>query len=146
MRVRINEKEYAWGDIGVYALGRFITNITAINYKTKKVKERRYGAGREARSIQHGRRECEGDWNISQSEVDALNRAAREAGYKDFLDLDLDIVVSYIPEFGVAVTTDHIQCASFSEIPKGMKEGDLQSEHSMPFVCLNIDYDTSNPY
>jgi len=146
MRVKINQKEYAWGDISVYVLGRFIFGLTAIEYTTKKEKTHRYGAGRNPRSIQHGKRTPEGKWAISQSEVEALNRAARAKGCKDFLDLDIDIVVSYIPEYSDVITIDHIQCASFSELPKGMKEGDANSEHSMPFVCLDIDYDTTNPY
>lgn len=146
MRVKINNKEYAWGDIQVFVLGRFVLGLKAVEYKTKKEKEANYGAGRDPRSIQHGKRAYEGSITISQSEVEALNRAARAKGYKDILDVDIDLVVSYIPEYSEVITIDHIQCASFSEFPKGMKEGDKMSEHAMPFVCLDIDYDTANPY
>lgn len=138
--IRINNKEYAWGDIKVIMWGRPVIGLTGIEYKTKKDKELRYASGRNAHSIQHGRRSNEGTLTITQSELQAMNNAAKQKGYKDILDVELDIVVSYIPEGSVALTIDKIVCASFSELPKGMKEGDMKSEHSLPFVCLDIDY------
>ena len=146
MRVKINHKEYAWGDIQVFVLGAFILGLKGIEYKSKKDKELNHGAGREPRSIQHGKRTYEGTLTISQSEFEALNRAARAKGFKDFLDLEIDIVVSYMPEYSDVITVDHIQCASFSELPKGMKEGDMKSEHPLPFLALGIEYDTTSPY
>lgn len=144
--IKINQKEYAWGDIQVFMLGAFVLGLKGIEYKSKKNKELNFGAGRDARSIQHGRRENDGTLTVSQSDLEALNRAARAKGYKDILDIDVDIVVSYMPEYSDVITVDHIRCASFSEIPKGMKEGDMKSEHALPYLCLDIDYDTANPY
>jgi hypothetical protein len=138
--VKINNKEYAWGDIEVVVLGKPVTGITGIEYNAKKAKEAKFGAGREPKSIQHGRREYEGTLTLMQSEVIALNKAAQAGGYKDLLDVDVDIVVCYMGDNGI-VATDVITCASFSELPKGMKEGDLQSEHALPFVALNIQND-----
>lgn len=139
--VKINEKEYAWGDITVVIFGRPVTGITGIEYKTKKAKEAKFGAGREAKSIQHGKREVEGTITLMQSEFTALNQAARQKGYKDILDVDFDILVSYMD--GVAITTDRIVCASISELPSGMKEGDMQSEHALTFLALDVDYDVT---
>jgi len=138
--VKINNKEYAWGDITVVVLGRSVIGITGIEYTTKKNKEARFGAGREPKSIQHGRREYEGKLTLMQSEVIALNKAAQMSGQKDILDVDVDIIVAYIGDNNI-ITTDKITCASFSELPKGMKEGDLQSEHAMAFVALDIEND-----
>ncbi len=146
MGVRINNKEYAWGDIQVFVLGAFVTGLKEVTYATKKAKEHNHAAGREPRGIQHGKRTYEGSWGITQSELESLNRAARVKGYKDLLDVDINIVVTYVPEHSDVVTTDVIEGASFSEIPKGMKEGDMSSTHTMPFLALNIDYDTTNPY
>ncbi|MCR9011960.1 MULTISPECIES: hypothetical protein [Porphyromonadaceae] len=139
--VRINNKEYAWGDIIVTLFGRPVTGITGIEYKTKKAKEAKFGSGRHAKSIQHGKREIEGTITLMQSEIIALNQAARQKGYKDILDVDFDILVSYMD--GVAITTDKIVCVSISELPAGMKEGDTQSEHALPFLALDIDYDVT---
>ncbi len=146
MGVKINQKEYAYGDIKVFILGAFVLGLKGIEYSTEKVKEHNYGAGREPRGIQHGKRTPKGTLTTTQSDLEALNRAARAKGYKDLLDVDIDVVVSYAPEYSDVITVDVIEGASFSEMPKGMKEGDMSSTHALPFLALNIDYDTTNPY
>ena len=118
-------------------MGRPLTGLRGIEYTAKKSKEALFGSGVNPKSIQHGRREYEGTLTVLQSEMEALNRAAKEAGYTDCLDLEFDIVVTYTS--GETVTTDIIRCASITEFPKGMKEGDLNSEHAVPFIALGID-------
>lgn len=138
--MRINGKEYAWGDVTIVLLGRPVVGCTGIEYKTKKNKEAKFGWGRSAKSIQHGRRECDGTLTLMQSELIALNQAARTNGYRDILDVDVNISVAYASENGI-ITTDKIINASFSELPAGMKEGDMQSEHALPFIAQDIEYD-----
>lgn len=142
--VRINGKEYAFGDITVVMWGRPVVGLLEINYKTSKEKSPLQAHGRIAKSIQHGKRTTDGTIVVTQSELVAMNRAARQKSYKDVLDVDVDIVMSYMPEDSTAITVDIIRCASFKEIPMGMKEGDLYSQHAMPFVALDCDYDTTN--
>lgn len=132
-----NSKEYSYCDLQATILGRPLTGLRGIEYTAKKAKEAVFGAGINPKSIQHGRREYEGTLTVLQSELEALNRAAKESGYTDCLDLEFDIVVTYIS--GETVTTDIIRCASITEFPKGMKEGDLNSEHALPFIALGID-------
>lgn len=132
-----NSKEYSYCDVQATILGRPLTGLRGIEYTAKKSKEALFGAGVNPKSIQHGRREYEGTLTVLQSEMEALNRAAKEAGYTDCLDLEFDIVVTYTS--GETVTTDIIRCASITEFPKGMKEGDLNSEHALPFIALGID-------
>ncbi len=132
-----NSKEYSYCDMSVTVLGRPITGLHGMEYTAKKAKEALYGAGVNPKSIQHGRREYEGTLTVLQSELEALNRAAKEAGYTDCLDLEFDIIVTYVSK-GV-LTTDIVRCASITEFPKGMKEGDLNSEHALPFIALGID-------
>ena len=139
-KVIINQREYAYGDISVYAFGQNIGGLRGIDYKLSKAKDYVRGAGRNPRGIQHGERGCEGTLTILQSELDAMNRTARAKGYDDLLDVDFDIVVSYVTAGGV-VTTDKIHTASIKELPKGMKTGDLFSEHALPFIALDIEYD-----
>lgn len=132
-----NSKEYSYCDLQATILGRPLTGLRGIEYTAKKAKEAVFGAGINPKSIQHGRREYEGTLTVLQSELEALNRAAKESGHTDCLDLEFDIVVTYIS--GETVTTDIIRCASITEFPKGMKEGDLNSEHALPFIALGID-------
>lgn len=132
-----NSKEYSYCNIQVTILGRPLTGLRGIEYTVKKAKEALYGAGVNPKSIQHGRREYEGTLTVLQSELEALNRAAKEAGHTDALDIEFDAVVTYLNE-GI-LTTDIVRCASITEFPKGMKEGDLYSEHALPFIALGID-------
>ena len=132
-----NSKEYSYVNINVVVLGRTLTGLRGIEYTPKMNKELLYGAGVNPKAIQSGRREYEGTLTVLQSELEALNRAAKEAGYTDCLDLEFDIVVTYAAS-GV-VSTDIVRCASITEFPKGMKQGDLYSEHALPFIALRID-------
>ncbi|MCH5243406.1 MAG: hypothetical protein J1F29_00710 [Lentimicrobiaceae bacterium] len=132
-----NSKEYSYCDLQATILGRPLSGLRGIEYTAKKAKEAVFGAGINPKSIQHGRREYEGTLTVLQSELEALNRSAKEAGYTDCLDLEFDIVVTYIS--GEMVTTDIIRCVSITEFPKGMKEGDLNSEHALPFIALGIE-------
>ena len=139
--VKINGKEYAWGDIKIIMWGRPVVGATAIDYKLTKEKKLLQASGYYAKGIQHGQRAAAGTLTTTQSEIIAMNRAARAKGYKDILDPEVEILVSYIPEDSAAITIDRIVCASFSELPAGMKSGALNSEHALPFVALDIDYD-----
>jgi hypothetical protein len=134
-------------DIQVFFLGAFITGLKEISYTSKVAQEHNHGAGRQPRSIQRGKRTYEGSLGITQSEIESINRAARAKGFKDMLDLvDLDIVVCYAPKYSNVITTDVIHGISFSEMPKGMKEGDMSSTHTLPFLAVDIEYDAANPY
>lgn len=144
MKIRINGKEYDWGSVKIIMWGRPVVGATGIDYKLGKEKSPLFASGRYAKGIQHGKRSASGTLTLLQSEIIAMNRAAREKGYKDILDVDVDIIVSYIPEDSAAITVDRILCASFSELPSGMKSGDMNSEHALPFVALDIDYDVAS--
>ncbi|MEI3154331.1 MAG: hypothetical protein V8S95_03930 [Odoribacter sp.] len=114
--------------------------ITGIEYKSKKAKDVKHGWN-VTEPIEHGKRGYEGAVTLMQSELIALNQAARAKGYKDILDVDFDIIVTY--EADLVVTADKICCASLSELPSGTKEGDAQAEISLPFVALDVEYDTT---
>lgn len=135
--IRINQIEHSWGDILIWVAGQPIYGCRGVSYNKKKEKQHLHAAGRDPRAIQHGKRTPDGDVTLIQSAVAAMNRAARAAGYRDFLDVDADIVVTYLSEDKV-LSADRIVCASFSEIPKGMKEGDPYMEITLPFLCLDI--------
>ena len=133
-----NSKEYAWVDLQVFLLGRLVGGIRGVEYKKKVAKEALYGAGKRARGIQHGKREFEGTITLLQSEVIALDKSAKAAGYDDIMDVEFDIVVSYVPKTGI-ITTDRIVQASITEIPKSLKEGDLHMELALPFIAMDVE-------
>lgn len=134
-----NSKEFAWVDVNVVLLGRPVSGLRGIEYKSKRTKEALYATGRKARGIQMGRKEYEGTITVLQSELIAMNAAAKQAGYDDITDLEFDIIVSYISESGV-VQTDKVIGASVTEAPNSIKEGDLYSEHALPFIACDVEY------
>lgn len=135
-----NSKEYTFCNVEVFVLGRSIGGLRGIEYKKKKTKEVLFGAGHKGRAIQHGKREFEGTLTVLQSELIALDRAAKEAGLEDCLDLDFDISITYSGDNGI-VTTDRIKGASITETPKALKEGDLSMEIALPFIALDVEND-----
>lgn len=142
MRTVINQREYAYGDMAVYLFGQKVGGLRGIDYKSSKNKDYARGAGRNPRGIQHGENSHEGTLTILQSELEALTRTAVAKGYDSLLDVDFDIVVTYGTNNGV-ITVDKICCASIKELPKGLKLGDLLSEHALPFIALDIQYNVT---
>lgn len=140
--ITINNREYAWGDITVTLFGQPVAGLRGISYKTSKEKTELYAAGRNPRSIQHGKRKYDGTITITQSELQALNRSAQAKGHQDILDVDFNIVVCYMSDNGI-ITTDIIKLASLSELPQQMKEGDANMEVALPYIALNIVYNVA---
>lgn len=136
---KFNSKEYAWIDVNVVMLGKPVTGLRGIEYKSKRQKEALYATGKKARGIQLGKKEYEGTITVLQSELIAMQAAAKAKGYDDITDLEFDIIVSYIPEGGV-VQTDKVVNASITEAPNSIKVDDLYSEHALPFIACNVEY------
>ena len=138
-----NSKEYAWKDLVVTLLGRPVGGIRGIEYKVKHQKEALFAAGRKPRSIQHGKKEVEGTITLLQSELIALNRAAKLSGIlkNDCTDIEFDITVSYAPQEGGLVTVDRVIGVSITEIPLGLKADDLYQEIALPFIAMDVDYE-----
>lgn len=134
-----SSKQYAWVDITVVLLGKSVTGLRAIEYKSKRQKEVLFATGKKGLGIQMGKKEYEGTITVLRSELIAMNAAAKAKGYDDVTDLEFDIIVSYISETGV-VQTDKVINASITEAPNSIKEGDLYSEHALPFIACDVEY------
>ncbi len=133
-----NSKEYAWIDVTLVMLGTPVTGLRGIEYKMKRQKEALFATGKKARGIQLGKKEYEGTITVLQSELIAMQTAAKAKGYDDVTDLEFDAIVSYVPESGV-VQTDKIVNLSITEAPYGMKEGDLFQEIALPFIACDVE-------
>lgn len=132
-----NSKEYTYCDLEVVAFGRSFFTLQGMEYKSKKNKEVLKGSGGRNRSVQHGSRDYEGTLTILQSDLIALDREAKNRGYKDILDLDFDVIVSYASDNGI-ITVDKIVNASITEVPKTLKQGDLKMEIALQFIMLDV--------
>lgn len=133
-----NTKEYAWIDVKLVMLGKEVTGLRGIEYKMKRKKECLFATGKKARGIQLGKKEYEGTITLLQSELIALQAAAKAKGHDDITDLEFDAIVSYLPESGV-IQTDKIINLSITEAPYAIKEGDLQQEHALPFIACDME-------
>ncbi len=133
-----NSKEYAWIDVTLVMLGKPVTGLRGIEYKMKRQKEALFATGKKARGIQLGKKEYEGTITVLQSELIAMQTAAKAKGYDDVTDLEFDAIVSYVPESGV-VQTDKIVNLSITEASYGMKEGDLFQEIALPFIACDVE-------
>ena len=133
-----NSKEYAWIDVKLVMLGKEVTGLRGIEYKMKRQKECLFATGKKARGIQLGKKEYEGTITLLQSELIALQAAAKAKGHDDITDLEFDAIVSYLPESGV-IQTDKIINLSITEAPDAIKEGDLQQEHALPFIACDME-------
>lgn len=134
-----DSKEYAWIDVKVILMGKEVGGLRGIAYKSKRQTEALYAAGKKARGIQRGKKEYEGTITLLQSELIALNNAAKQKGYDDISDIEFDAVVAYAPEGGV-ISTDMIIGIAVTEVPTEIKEGDLYQEIALPFIALDTEY------
>lgn len=135
---KFNSKEYAWIDVNLVMLGKPVTGLRGIEYKMKRQKEALFAAGKKARGIQLGKKEYEGTITVLQSELIAMQNAAKAKGHDDITDLEFDAIVSYLPESGV-VQTDKVVNLSITEAPYSIKEGDLYQEIALPFIACDIE-------
>lgn len=137
-----DSKEYAWIDVKVILMGKEVGGLRGIAYKSKRQTDALYAAGKKARGIQRGRKEYEGTITLLQSELIALNNAAKQKGFDDISDIEFDAVVAYAPEGGV-ISTDMILGIAVTEVPTEIKEGDLYQEIALPFIALDTEYNVA---
>lgn len=130
-----NSKEYSWCEISVAFGGRIIEGITAVEYTEKKEKDYLYGRGCTPHRIVGGNRSAEGKITLWQSEIEAMTRDAKN---KDILSLELDITVTYAPKDGGQSVTDILKKAQFTEVKKGMAQGDKNMLVEMPIIITEV--------
>ena len=132
-----NSREYQWSDVTVVAGGRDITGVRGIKISRKFQKEAVYAKGSNPHSIQRGNNEYEGELMVLQSELHALEKAAKNAGGSDIGDLTIDVIVGFgNPAEGNAPTFKRAVGVSFTEATEEMKQGDKFAEIALPFICL----------
>ncbi len=132
-----NSREYQWADVTVIAGGRDLTGIRSIKIEQKFEKEAIYAKGNNPHSIQRGNNAYEGEIMVLQSELHALEEAAKKAGGSSIGDLTVDVIVGFgNPLEGNAPRFKRAIGVSFTEASEELKQGDKFAEISLPFVCL----------
>ncbi|MBQ5958996.1 MAG: hypothetical protein IJL44_07420, partial [Bacteroidales bacterium] len=93
-----------------------------------------YGKGNLPYAIQKGNKSFEGELTVAMSELIALKGESKSGS---ILDLQVDMTVCYgNPNQGDVMHTDKLMGLQFTEEPQEIKQGDLNSEHTLPFIFL----------
>lgn len=134
-----NSAEYAWKDIEIAMLGRVLARVMEIEYTTDVEKKHIYGRGKKPIGIQTGNEKCSGQITIGQSELEAMVADVQSStvGGK-VTDVVLTINIAYIQDG--QIVRDRVEGVGFTQIKKGMKQGDTDMEVKMPFMALDIKY------
>lgn len=130
-----SSKQYGWCDITVSFGGRIIEGITAVEYKESQEKDYLYGRGCRPHGVVKGNRSYEGKISIWQSELEAMTRDTRD---NDVLNLEFSVIVAYVPRDGGQVVTDVLKGVQFTEVAKGMAQGDKNKIIEMPMMFIGV--------
>lgn len=130
-----SSKEYSWCEMTIDWGGRIIEGITEIEYTKKQEKGVLYGRGCDPHKVLRGNKSCEGKVSIWQSELEAMTRDAPD---KDILKLNFSIGVSYVPHDGGQIVRDTLISVEFTEVKKGMKQGDMNMIVELPIIFTRI--------
>jgi hypothetical protein len=134
----INGREYAWADVYIGLFGRVIIGTRGINYIISQELKHLHGKGRKALDVTRGRETCSGSITLLQSEIEAIMLSIPAGVAKKLSSLaPTDITITYQDSSGILVN-DVCKGVVFSDLKKGMMEGDGNSEHELPFLCKDI--------
>jgi hypothetical protein len=133
-----NSKEYSWKNLTVVILGKTITGLQNIEYKSTQEKDYVRGRGNEPLSIQSGNKSYEGSVELLRSEYDALLLAAKTANpLYDITDIAFDVVVCYeLPSLPNKIITDVLVGCEFKEAAMKMGQGDMSAMVTLPIIYL----------
>ncbi|WP_291059026.1 MULTISPECIES: hypothetical protein [unclassified Empedobacter] len=130
-----SSKEYSWCEMTIDWGGRIIDGITEIEYTKKQEKGVLYGRGCDPHKVLRGNKSYDGKVSIWQSELEAMTRDAPD---KDILKLNFSIGVSYVPHDGGQIVRDTLISVEFTEVKKGMKQGDMNMIVELPIIFTRI--------
>lgn len=131
-----SSKQFSWCSISVAFGGRILYGITSVEYTEKQEKELLYGRGCKPHGIVRGNRSFEGKIEIWQSELEAMTRDAKN---KDVLGLNFDLVIAYVPKDGGQIVTDILKGVEFTEVKKGMSQGDKNMLVELPILFIDVE-------
>jgi len=131
----MDSRQYEYADGTLNLGGRDIIGIRGWKYSEKIEREALHAKGRYGHSIQSGNHAVEGEFSVTQSELETLIAE----GKGSILNLKLDGILSYgNPSNGDTLITDKIVSIMFTESAKEMKQGDKFMEVTLPWIALRV--------
>ena len=134
----INGKLYDWGDIVLALAGVPVTGIVGIDYKDEQDMKTLYGAGRFPVGYACGQITAEGELELYQEEVEALQSVAPNGRLQDIPPFN--ITVSYMPQSGI-VKTDKLRNCKFKNNGRTWKAGQTGSTVKVKLLMSHIEWD-----
>ena len=131
----VSSKQYAWADLTIAYGGRILEGVMEVEYTEKKEKDLLYGRGSKPHQILHGNYSYEGKIKLWQSELEAMTKDAPD---NDILNLSFQIILTYVPKDGDQTVTDILKNVEFTEVKKGMAQGDKNMEVELPIIFLDV--------
>jgi len=130
-----NSDQYSWCELTIDWGGRIIEGITEVEYTEKQEKGVLRGRGCKGHKVLRGNRDYEGKITIWQSELEAMTR---DAPNKDILKLNFSIGVTYVPHDGSQIVRDTLVSVEFTEVKKGLKQGDMNMLVELPIIFTDV--------
>lgn len=140
--VQIRSSECAWCHIEIKILGRVIKGLRGFGFKKSQEGEHLYGAGANPLDIQKGNIAYTGNLKVLGFELDALNRAAKGAGYADIVDVphELIVITCKYQKTKLDPKTYHTATGvSFTEFESAMEQNAKMREVALPWLAMSVD-------
>lgn len=139
--VNITSNECAWAKFEVKLLGRTIKGLRGFAFKKSVEKEHLHAAGDEPLDIMSGNKKYDGNLKLLGFEVDAMDKAAQDAGYEDITEIPHEAVVitcSYKKRPTDKVKTYIATGVAFTETGIEMEQNAKHREVTLPFLAMSI--------
>lgn len=133
----INGIAYSWVNMIVNIFGVPFAGITKLDYKVKQEKVNNYGQGDEPVARGYGKKEYEASMEVY---FDELMRLVEAAPGRNILQIPpFDIQVSFGGN-GVAIRTNKIRAAEFTEAGLTAAQGDTKILTTLPLIIAGIEF------
>lgn len=141
MNINVTSSECAWANFEVKIFGRVIKGLRGFALKKEKDIEEIYGSGNEPLDLNEGNNKYSGSLKLLGFEVDAMNKAAKEAGYDDLTEVPHEAVVlnlSFKKKLTDPLTVYTGRGVKFTEWSAEMDQGAKNRETTLPFKAMSI--------
>jgi hypothetical protein len=141
MNVNITSDECAWARFEIQILGRTIKGLRGFGFKKEVEKEHLYGAGSDPIDIMEGNKKPNGSIKVLGFEADAMNKAARDAGFEDITDVPHEAIVITCAFKKRAIDPIKTYIASgvaFSESGVDMEQNAKFREITLPYLAMRV--------
>lgn len=133
----INGQRPAWAQMRVNILGRPITGLVSIDYKSTRKKENHYGSGDEVDHRGYGNREYEVSLTLYKYEVDAI--LALLGPGQDLTDVaPFDIPLQWLDQGNTKINGLVIKDYEFTETGASSSQNDTKVEMPCGGICSKI--------